>query len=289
MELSLTERFALIGLNGKGSNHRNLAKLYVLKAIAVAFYLEDHYDAANATWDFDEDGIMKATKKSRMKEIENQIITRLTEKQLIKTVKNLLGCDLYYDNNIKLKDYVSDSKEYEHQIDYLRAEFLEDGPVSEEGIILIWLLKNALCMDEVFSLSEQKKIQSKISEISKNSALARKLFTIDMQSTGGSIATGFLCMKSRFASTPIGKGLNFIFPAIERKQSIFIDTEEYFSNTEQRLQCVINRVTSQGHSCEVLHKGTVPIVKIDNVKYELVPEAIVVKFPIHGVRLRRCD
>lgn len=288
-ELSLSERFALIGLNGKGSNYRNLAKHYVLKAIAVAFYMEDGYDATNAIWNFDEEGIKKAAKRCRMKEVEKQIVTRLREKQLVKTVKNLLGCDLYYDQNIKLKDYVSDSKEYDYQIDYIRAEFLENGPVSEEGIILVWLLKNALCMDDVFSIAEQNKIQSKISEISKDSALARILFSIDFQSTWGTIARGFLKMKSQFASTAVGKGLNFIFPMIDRKQSVFIDTEEYFSNAEKRLQCVIDRVTFQGHSCEVLHKGAVPIVKIDNVKYELVPEAIVVKFPIHGVRLRRYD
>ncbi len=288
-ELSLTERFALIGLNGKESEHWNLAKHYVLKTIAVASYLEVSYDSVSDTWRFDAGGIHKATKKKRMKAVEKEITARLMKKHMLRKVKSLLGCDLFYNGNIKIKEYVSDSKEFENQIDFLRAEFLEDGPVSEEGMILVWLLKNSFCINEAFSLPEQSKIDKKIGELSKDNLLARTLFAIDIRSVWGTLAGGFLRMKSQFASTAVGRGIVFIFPDLERKQSIFIDTEEYFSSAAKRRNCVIDRVTSQGHSCEVVRAGDVPLLKIDNIRYELIPDAVVVKFPIHGVRLRRYD
>ncbi|MBE5967122.1 MAG: hypothetical protein E7255_09180 [Lachnospiraceae bacterium] len=286
-ELSLTERFALIGLNGKESEHWNLAKHYVLKAIAVASYLEDSYDSINDTWRFDSDGIHKAIKKNRMKAVEKQITAQLMKKHMLKKVKSLLGCDLFYNGNIKIKEYVSDNKEFENQIDFLKAEFLEEGPVSEEGLVLVWLLKNSSCINEVFSFPEQMKIDKKIGGLSKDSLLAKNLFAIDIRPAWGTLASGFLWMKSQFASTALGRGIVFIFPNLERKQSVFIDTEEYFSSAAKRLNCVIERVTSQGHSCEVLRASDVPLVKIDNIRYEAIPDAVVVKFPIHGVRLRR--
>jgi hypothetical protein len=119
------------------------------------------------------------------------------------------------------------------------------------------------------------------------SKLAKALYPIEIRSVWGTMVGGYLRMKSHAASTEIGKGLNFIFPFLERNQSIFIDTEKYFANAQMRLQNVLDRVLSQGHTCEVLSTGDVPVVRIDNTKYELVPEAILVKIPIHGVRLRR--
>ncbi|NLK27845.1 MAG: hypothetical protein GX306_05830 [Clostridiales bacterium] len=287
--LSIAERFAILGLNGKESEHWNLAKHYVLKGIAASFYLEENYNSSTDTWTIQERDLCKYIKKSRAKEVEKQIIARLNSKQMIGKVKSLLGCDLFYDENIKIKEYVSDIREYEYQLDYFRAEFFEEGPISDEGIILAWLLKGSLCLYDLFSLREQEIIRKKMDELQSKSGLARVLYSIEIQSVIGSIANGFLRMKTQFAATPFGKGINFIFPFLDRKQSVFVDMEEYFTNAEKRLQCVLDRVTSQGHTCEVLHYGDVPIVKIDNIKYELVPEAIVVKLPIHGVRLRRYD
>jgi len=119
------------------------------------------------------------------------------------------------------------------------------------------------------------------------SALAKALYPIEVRSLRGTVVVSLLRMKSQAAATETGKGFNFIFPFFERRQSIFIDTEEYFPNAQMRLKNVLDRISSQGHVYEVLREGAVPVVKIDNIKYELIPEAVSGRMPIHGVRLRR--
>lgn len=287
MDLTLSERFALISFNGKESEHKETAKQNVLKVLAAAVYLEDNYDAAADIWNFNEVAIKDAVKKADKKALERTYADRLQNKQLLCKVSSLLGCDLYYDKNIKLKTYVSDTREFECQLDMLRAEFLEEGPISEEGIIMAWLLLESLCFFEVFSAYEQNKITARMTELRSESPLAKTLYPITLRSFWGTTAVGFLRMKSQAAATETGKGLNFIFPFLERRQSIFIDTEEYFPNAQLRLMNVLDRVSSQGHVYEVLRDGAVPIVKIDNIKYELIPEAVGGRMPIHGVRLRR--
>lgn len=287
MELTLSERFALISLNGNESEHRETAKQNVLKVLAAAVYLEENYDPASGKWNFNEEGIKDAIKKANKKTLERTYAERLQSKQLLSKVSSLLGCDLYYDKNIKLKTYVSDTREFECQLDLLRAEFLEEGPISEESIILLWLLLESLCFFQVFSSYEQNKITARMTGLRSESTLAKALYPIDIRSFWGTVAVSFLRMKCQVAATETGKGFNFIFPFFERKQSIFIDTEEYFPNAKMRLKNVLDRISSQGHVYEVLREGAVPVVKIDNIKYELIPEAISGRMPIHGVRLRR--
>lgn len=287
MDLTLSERFALIGLNGHESEHRETAKQNVLKILAVAVFLEENYDSAADKWNFNEERMKAAMKKANKKELERTYAERLQSKQLLSKVTSLLGCDLYYDKNIKLKTYVSDTREFECQLDLLRAEFLEEGPISEESIILVWLLLESLCFYQVFSVYEQNKITARMTSLRDESTLAKALYSIKIGSLWGTVVAVFLQLKSQAAATEKGKGFNFIFPFFERKQSIFIDTEEYFPNAQMRLKNVLDRISSQGHVYEVLRGGAVPVVKIDNIKYELIPGAVGGRMPIHGVRLRR--
>ncbi|SHO51532.1 hypothetical protein [Anaerocolumna xylanovorans] len=286
MDLTLAERFALISFNSKESEHREVAKQNVLKILAVAVYLEENYNGTADKWNFNEKDIKVAIKKANKKALERTYAERLQNYQLISRVSSLLGCDLYFDKNIKLKTYVSNPKEFDCQLDLLKAEFLEEGPISDESIIMVWLLLESLCFFQVFSLYEQDKITKRITTLRNESTLAKALYPIELRSLWGTVSADFLRMKSHAAATETGKGLNFIFPFFERKQSIFIDTEGYFPNAEMRLKNVLDRISAQGHIYEVLRSGDVPIVKIDNVKYELLPEAIGGYVPIHGVRLR---
>ena len=47
------------------------------------------------------------------------------------------------------------------------------------------------------------------------------------------------------------------------------------------------RLEEGGHIYSVVRYGDVPLIKIDNILYEAIPEAIGGRIPIHGVRLRR--
>ena len=98
---------------------------------------------------------------------------------------------------------------------------------------------------------------------------------------------GFLNMKRNIIKTPTGTGINFIFPILDRSQSIFIDTEEMFSKSKERLNDVKRRLEENGHIYTVVRGGDVPLIKIDNIIYEAISEAVRGRIPIHGVRLRR--
>ncbi|MDD3172506.1 MAG: hypothetical protein PHF63_02355 [Herbinix sp.] len=65
-----------------------------------------------------------------------------------------------------------------------------------------------------------------MSELSEKNDIAKTLYPIEIKSMVGTIVSGFLRMKSNAAATQFGKGINFLFPAFDRAQSIFIDTEE---------------------------------------------------------------
>lgn len=285
--LTIGERFAMMALNSKGSNYRTTEKNSVLVALVVADYLDNHYDKESQKYQVDRSDIRKHVKKTRFKKLEKQIVDSLKEKGLIDEIKSLLACDLFYDKNIKLLEYISDKRSYEMEINILKAEFLEEGLISDESIILMWLLKESLCIYDLFSAIEIQEIELRMQNLSYEHSLVHTLMSMDFQSIWRTFVKEFLRMKARFAATGIGRGINYIYPVLQKDQSIFIDTKEFMPNAEKRLCDVIERVASQGHTCEVLRAGSVPVVRIDNVSYELIPDAVLVKIPIHGVRLRR--
>lgn len=285
--LTIAERFAIMGLNSKGSNFRSTEKKSVLILLVVADYLDHNYDVKLEKYQIDRNELKKYIKVTSLKRLEKKVVASLKEKGLMDEIKSLLGCDLYYDKNIKLLEYISDNKTYNMEIDLLKAEFLENGLVSDESILLMWLLKESLCIYDLFSTVEIQEINNRMESLSNDHYLAKILMSMDFQSMWRTFVKEFLRMKAHFFATGVGKGIVYIYPELQRDQSIFIDTKEFMPNAEKRLCDVIERVASQGHSCEVLRTGAVPIVRIDNVTYELVPGAITMKIPIHGVRLRR--
>ncbi|MCM1233885.1 MAG: hypothetical protein NC489_27580 [Ruminococcus flavefaciens] len=62
-----------------------------------------------------------------------------------------------------------------------------------------------------------------------------------------------------------------------------------FADPTQRIKDVKTRVTEKGHLFEVISTGSkTALVKIDNVYYELIPDAVRIYYAtVHGVRLRR--
>lgn len=288
-DLTLSERFALLALNAKMSNHGSTAKKAVIRTLAVGIYIEEKLIKEPGYNKFNRTELKIVIKKSKLKKIENKVVEKLKDKGLIGEIKSLIGCDLFYDENIRIREYISDEKAFEHELGFLKAEFLEKGQITDESIILMWLIKESLSLYDLFSTIEIQKIAIRMSELASSNEIAKLLYPLDIQTIWSEFVKGFLQMKSNLFATAFGRGVAYIFPVLERKESIFIDTVEFLPSPEQRLEDVLKRVASQGHSCQVLRSGSVPLVKIDNVKYELVPDAVVVKIPIHGVRLRRYE
>ncbi|MDK2967174.1 hypothetical protein [Lacrimispora sp.] len=85
-----------------------------------------------------------------------------------------------------------------------------------------------------------------------------------------------------------GSGIAAKIPALEKREAIFIQTEKMFSDSWERTDDVKRILESNGHICKVKTVGAVSLMEIDDVLYEVVPDAVRVRtINIHGVRLRR--
>lgn len=321
-DLKLAQSFSLVALNAQDSLHMTAIKKVALRCMAAAVILEAYLDNAFIqTGDtlnlqnsalthsripyreavlnplLKKDGIQgnlgQWLKKASMlparqlKGFEHAMADSLKEPDLLDEIPNLLGCDLFYESaGVDMKEYRSDMEEYTCITETIRAEILEDGPVTDETLCMLWLLRESGCMHDIFSQNELEHVAVRMDELYRNHPLAKAFFAARIRHVLEIAIEKFLRMKKSAVRTQFGSGVNFIYPFLERSQSIFIDTEAMFSNAEQRLHDVKVRLENNGHIFTILHEGETPLIKIDNIVYVAVPYAIGGNIPIQGVRLR---
>lgn len=289
LELGLHERFAVVALNGLEVESMTTAKKLALKGIAAAKLMESYLDAEDCgqllQGDFKK---LARLSKRKLKAVEKEIVSSLQEKSLISVIPSIINCDMYYvTSGVTVSEYLCDSEEFMRQTENIRAELLEEGEISREVIFLWWLLRESSCFYDMFSPLEMDRIIQRLNETYMNSKLARSLFNIKILRKSEQIYAKYLKKKHKIFSTALGTGVLFIVPFFERKQSVFIEVEQWFSDKDKRLSCILDRFSQRGHNILVVRTGEVPIIKVDNIYYECVPTQVIVKFPIQGVRLRR--
>lgn len=320
--LKLAQSFSLIALNAQRSLEMNTVKKVALRCIAAAVvletFLDDGFTPVKDKLTLRSDALAKenvvtyqeavfksllpknegegdlrwwltrATKLSskKLSMLENTIVESLKDLHLIEEIHNLLGCDLYFDSaGVDIKEYRSDIQEYTRITEGIRAEILEDGPVTEETLCMLWLLRESGSMHDLFSRNELERVSVRMGELYQSSSMAKMLLPFGIHRWAELAFKQLLYLKKQAVRTQAGSGLNFIFPIIERSQAVFIETEGMFSSPTQRIKDVVARLESYGHVVNVLRGGQIPIMKIDNVFYEAIPQAVIVRVPIHGVRL----
>lgn len=323
VDLKLTQSFSMIVLNAQNSIYMTTAKKVGLRCMAAAVIMETYLDNGfkeiedklilqenvldqSITMNY-RDTILKPLlyknigakrdlkwwlkkasmlPKRQLVVLEHIIANSLKKISLLEEIPNLLGCDLYYvTSGVAVKEYRSNIQEYTRITENIRAEILEEGPITDEAICMLWLLRESGCIHDFFSRNEIEKVAARMNELYRSDSLAKALFPIHIYRGIEMGIKEFLHMKKAIMTTPFGSGINFAFPILERSQSVFIDTEEYFSNSNKRLEDVKARLVSNGHKFTVLHEGPISLIKIDNIVYEAIPQAVNMKVPIHGVRL----
>lgn len=155
------------------------------------------------------------------------------------------------------------------------------------NFVMLWLLKESGCMQNVFSKSDLELLQDKVNNLVISNKFNKGLYSTKIHHGLEIAVKGFLNMKKNVIKTPTGMGINFVIPILDRSQSVFIDTERWFSNGAERLEDLKNRLDENGHIYDIIRGGNVPLIKIDNIIYEAIPEAVQGRVAIHGVRLRR--
>lgn len=322
-DLQLTQSFSMLALNAQRSLEMTTAKKVALRCIAAAVILEVYLDKgftptkkqialkkdvleqshtmlyqeiilkslarqnAKKSWDLNT-WLKRASMLpgSTLKKLEQAVSGSLKELGLLEEIPHLLGCDLYFHSaGVSIKEYRSDIQEYSSISESIRAEILEDGPVTDETICMLWLLRESGCMHDFFSRNELDIVSARMYKLYQGAPLATALYPIRIHRGIELAVKQFFRMKKGAVKTQAGSGLNFLFPILERSQAVFIDMEAMFSNPAARLHDVKQRLESNGHTVTVLQEGQIPTIKIDNIVYQAIPHAIYGRVPIHGVRL----
>lgn len=324
-ELTLAQRFSMIALNAQRSNMMTTVKKISLRAMAAAVILEVNLDggltAANGKIE-DAPGpgrnassgdlayreaILKpvgskargrqlqlpwwlkrasSLPKRTMDRFELAMAKSLSDLGMMEEIPNLLGCDMYYESaGVTIKEYRCPIQEYTRITEGFRAEILEEGPISDDAVCLLWLLRESGCLPDLFSRNELDLVATRMNELDLSDSLAHTIFPIRIYRGWEFGVKHALRMKKSFVRTTVGTGMLFLFPLLDRSQAVFIETEAWFSNSKQRLEAVKERLEAQGHVFTVLKDGEIPMIKIDNLVYEAVPHFVTVRVPIQGVRL----
>lgn len=324
-ELKLAQSFSMIALNAQDSINMTTIKKVSLRCIATAVileaYLEGEFNEVDGNMKLKklflkkdnttlyQEAVFKAIfnkneelngelnwwlnkasnlSNKNLKVLERNITDSLKGYNYMEEIPNLLGCDLFYKTaGLSLKEYRSNANDYSSIVERIKAEVLEEGEISDESAIILWLLRESGSMYDIFSKGDIELVSNRMNNLFEKNKFLNNLYSIHIHHGVEIAIKGFLNMKRNAIKTPTGTGVNFMFPVIERSQSIFIETEEMFPNSKVRLNDVKRRLEENGHLYTILRGGDVPLIKIDNIIYEAIPEAVGGRIPIHGVRLRR--
>lgn len=293
-ELILSQQYALLALNGQESLHPSVAKNAVLRAVAAAQVLEIEMGKAD-TSSFSEFSaalqkavqIAKTLKKKEASRIEQEVVNALKAEELLKEVPDLLGCDMDYDTSgIELKAYLSDEISYVRIKEGLRAEILEDGPISLEYAVLLWLLRESGCIHDLFSISEQSRVEERMTEGAAQDEQYRTLWEAEFHSIFEGVMNRFVKTKSKLFKNPYLEGVNLAFPYLDRRKSVFIDMVILGTNVADRRAAVIEYLSKKGFTVEEIRIGSETLLKIGNIYYRIFPMTkTAYKVPIQGVNL----
>lgn len=292
-ELILSQQYALLALNGQESLHPSVAKNAVLRAVAAARVLEIELGRdTNSFLEFSAAlqkavQIAKTLKKKEASQIEQEVVNALKAEELLKEVPDLLGCDMDYDTSgIELKAYLSDEISYVRIKEGLRAEILEDGPISLEYAVLLWLLRESGCIHDLFSISEQSRVEERMTEGAAQDEQYRTLWEAEFHSIFEGVMNRFVKTKSKLFKNPYLEGVNLAFPYLDRRKSVFIDMVILGTNVADRRAAAIEYLSKKGFTVEEIRIGSETLLKIGNIYYRIFPMTkTAYKVPIQGVNL----
>ena len=286
----LSEQYAIVALNGLESLHASMAKDAVLRGIAAAKVLEPYIGEEDSVFLTKlEEAVerAKSIKKKEKKELEEEMTAVLKAEGVLEIVPDLLGCDMdYYTSGVELKAYRSEESIYLRIREGLRAEILEEGEISRECALLLWLFRESGCIHDLFSVEEQNKVQQRMLDMAVQEPIVQELWQSEFYSAVEKFVEKFLRTKRNLFKNPYLQGVNLVFPFLERRSAIFIDFVVFGTDVKSRRIAVMEHLVSFGHYVEEVKLGSETLLKIDNAYYRIVPGTrTAYKVPIQGASL----
>ena len=192
----------------------------------------------------------------------------------------------YYTAGVELKAYRSEESIYLRLREGLRAEILDEGEISLECALLLWLHRESGCIHDLFSVTEQNEVQERMLDLSVKSVKYRALWQAEFHSTLENFVGKFLKAKKKLFKNPYLEGVNLIFPFLERRKAIFIDFVVFGTNVTERRTAIMEHLCKMGHYVEEVKVGSETLLKIDNSYYRVFPfTKRAYKVPIQGANI----
>lgn len=290
---SIIQQYALIGLDGTDSKNKTVEKTAVLRAIATGRFVEKLMESGgHQEADFQEK-LEQVIKEARalgtreLKEVEKEIAAPLKADGALEEAPDLLGCDMYYETSgADLKVYRSDKEIYLRITEMLRCEALEEGALTEESVLLLWLIRESGFMHEIFSAREQGEVEQKMVAEAARQKWIGILWGKEFHKTFESLGKAFIRKKRELFRNPYMEGVNILYPFLDRRQAIFIDFVVLGTTVVDRRGAVMSYLCEHGHFAEEIKNGTETLLKIDNIQYRIVPKTVRCgNLPIQGAVL----
>ncbi len=290
-EYTLSQQYAIIGLDGQSSSRRTTAKSAALRAIAAARLLEDtvltEFPAEKKSRL--EEGLTEVRRqnKKEAEELEKETVRFLEADGALEEVPDLLGCDMnYYTAGNDLKQYRSDGDLYRRMIESVRGEILEEGPVTDECVCLLWLFRESGCLHDIFSTDEQTIVERRMLGMAAENEVAGLLWPLEFHSGVEGVVNTFLKGKNKLFRNPYLQGVNLLFPFLDRRQAVFVDFVVFGTQVQSRRIAMLTFLSEMGHYVEEVKNGTETLLRIDNAYYRIWPRVIQCnKVPIQGAQL----
>lgn len=291
-DFTLSQQYALIGLDGQDSLHGSVTKGVAVRAIAAAKVLEEILADGTAV-----DGletrldrslsVVRKLKKKDARALEREMAASLTAAGVLEEVPDILGCDInYYTAGVDMKAYRSERRTYLGITERIRAEILEEGAVTAECVCLLWLLRESGCVHELFSTQEQKLLQERMVGLCAEDEFAGILWKKEFHNSLELTVKSFLRGKGNLFKNPYLEGVNLLYPFLDRRQAVFIDFVVLGTSVAQRRQAVESFLTEKGHYVEEVKSGTETLLRIDNMYYRIWPKTITCsRIPVQGANL----
>lgn len=293
-EYTLSEQYAIVGLDGLVSNHPSVAKKVAVRGICASKVVEELFgdEKRQNISEFKQELVcrineIKKYKKAQLLEEEEKMAALLKADGVLEETPDLLGCDMNYQTaGVQIWDYRSERTEYLRVTEGVRAEILETGGVTAECVCLLWLFRETGCMHEIFSVEEQKKIGQRMTELALSEERYRILWETEFHDGLDNVVVSALKTKRSLFKNPYLKGVNLIFPFLDRRQAIFIDYVILGTTVKERRIAMMDYLNEHGHYVEEVKNGTETLLRIDNAYYRIFPKVVsAYKIPIQGAQL----
>ena len=155
-----------------------------------------------------------------------------------------------------------------------------------EYAVLLWLLRESGCIHDLFSISEQSRVEERMTEGAAQDEQYRTLWEAEFHSIFEGVMNRFVKTKSKLFKNPYLEGVNLAFPYLDRRKSVFIDMVILGTNVADRRAAAIEYLSKKGFTVEEIRIGSETLLKIGNIYYRIFPMTkTAYKVPIQGVNL----